>query len=704
MSSGQVSLCVVSNDIERLDYFINLLNDPAHRIIAGNFLQAMQDLLVEENPELVILDFVSFDNFDYRQIEPLRQEKNYSITPFVFIVDPQNIRLVSQLYKDPHNRIIFEPVNKYLLVAEIRNSIHLSQLERKVSLYKNIVEGEKQMISYMDHLLELGRLSDFSDKYKLLNYIQTTFIKRLEMALAVELGVLGVMKNGQNQLEIRLLSDDGKELFRVLNLSLANSSIKELFKENFPRIYEGESLNDPFIRELEEILGYKISGMLFIPLVLLQKPVGGFILLNKLYRNDFSENDLAFSTIAAQKVVYQLEALELAAGGLEEKVVQRLPVDSVARNSYLLEAVLSAVDFGLVIFDSHQRLHYVNKAGLLILNMSEQPKTLEKLFDERSYSHINNNLEKKNFPVVRQELQIPREQSLDFYIGYSIYAMEWDQKQNYYILVFSEISQTKRLQAEILRMDRMASLGMLSSGIAHEIRNPLAGIKTMAQNMEEEIDEDSQVHENVQRIIRQVDRLDELLRSFFKYAKPARPELKRTSLQSIVREIRHLLGQNMKTQNVQLQEKYEEELFHLFVDGNQIQQVLINMLLNSIQAMPDGGTVSLIAKNATKDATPAIDRRKRNPGLLSDSFVEIIVADTGTGFDDKIKEQIFNPFFTNKATGTGLGLAIVYQIVREHGGQIDVESTVGLGTKFRILLPAVEPGMESLLPKTESGG
>ena len=344
----------------------------------------------------------------------------------------------------------------------------------------------------------------------------------------------------------------------------------------------------------------------------------------------------------------------------------------------------------------------MNKAGLVILNMKEQPKTLEKLFDAKSYEHIKTNIRNANFPVVRQELQIPREQSLDFYIGYSIYSMEWDQKQNYYILVFSEISQTKRLQAEILRMDRMASLGMLSSGIAHEIRNPLAGIKTMAQNMEEEIDEDSLVQENVQRIIRQVDRLDELLRSFFKYAKPARPELKRISLQSIVREIHHLLGQNMKNQSIHLVEKYDDNLLFLFVDGNQIQQVLINMLLNSIQAMPDGGTITLFAKNATKDAAPAVDRRKRNPGLLSDSFVEIIVADTGTGFNEKVKAQIFNPFFTNKATGTGLGLAIVYQIVREHGGQIDVESTVGVGTKFRILLPAVEPQIESLLPKNES--
>ncbi|RMH64839.1 MAG: PAS domain-containing protein [Calditrichaeota bacterium] len=696
MSNGPASICIVSNDPGRLDHFIQILSEPSHRLVAGNFLQAMQELLVEENPDLVIFDYVSFDNFDFRQVEPLRQHKNYRITPFLFIASPHHHKLIAQIYKDPCNHILLEPLNKYVLVAQVTAAIHHSRLERRVALYKNIVEGEKKMISYMDELLELGRLQEFENSDEMLSYIQTHFIKRLEMALAVELGVLGIHKKDNHQLEIRLFSEDGKELLRVLSLTVVNSVINSLFRENFPRILENDDLNDPFIQELEAILGYKISGLLFIPLVVLHKPLGAFILINKLYRNDFSENDLAFSTIAAQKVVYQLEGLEMGREISEEKVVQRLPLDSVARHSYLLETVLSAVDFGLVIFDANQRIHYANKAGLHILRKSEQPRMLDGLFDERSYAHIHANLEKNTFPVVRQELQIPVENSLDFYIGYSIYAMEWDAGENYFIIVFSEISQTKRLQAEILRMDRMASLGMLSSGIAHEIRNPLAGIKTMAQNMEEEIDENSLVIENVRRIIKQVDRLDDLLRSFFRYAKPTRPELKRVALASIVREVRQLFGRNLRNQSVELVEQYAPGLYPLFVDANQIQQVLINMLLNSMQAMPDGGTVTVYATNASRDALPALDRRKRGPGLLANSYVEILFTDTGSGFAPEIKDKIFTPFFTQKASGTGLGLSIVYQIVKEHGGQIDVESTLGVGTKFRILLPAIEPQLRTV--------
>lgn len=699
MESRHIHISLISNDEARLKYFLDLLADPSNKISAGSFGQALSNLLLEEHPDMLILDTVSVEKFDYRQIEPYRSVKKIENIPILFIVSKEDKHLLRQLYKNPHNRILIDSVNKYLLASEIKNTLHVSRLERKVELYKNIVDGEKQLITYMDELLELSQLSSFSTKLDLLNFIQIKFTRRLELALAVEMCLFALFDEEKNALILRIFSEDGKEIKQKITIHIDTSRVTSLLENNYPLIFENELLSDSFLQEMEETLGFKISGLLFIPLVLLQKPIGGILLLNKIYRDDFCENDLAFSTIAVQKIVFQLEKLEIANFSNSASLSQKLPLSSVANQSVLLEKVLSAIDLGLVIFDAYYKIHYANPASLQTLRLSGKPEHLSKLVAADAFNQINKNIESGNFPIVRQELQIEHSSINDFFIGYSIYRMEWDMQTPYFILVFSEISQTKRIQAEIIRMDRMASLGMLSSGIAHEIRNPLAGIKAMAENMNEELDDDSSLREYTVRILRQVNRLDALLRSFFKYAKPARPDPKPVHIKSIVDEAVGLMQQKLLNLGIVVKQNYHPDLFLVFVDANQIQQVLINMILNSMQAMPDGGQINISARNAEKDI-PQIDRRKRTSALLSDKYIEIILADSGIGFDTSTREKIFTPFFTTKGTGTGLGLAIVYQIIREHGGQIEVESKVNIGTKFRILLPALTETMKDITDDT----
>lgn len=642
-STRQISISLVSNNEERLKKYLELLADPTNKVSAGTFELAFHEIFIEENPDLLILDVTTYENFDYRIVEPLRIQKKYQNLPFLFLISADQSGLIQQLYKDPHNRILVEPVNKYILISEINHSLHVSNLERKVNLYKDIVDGEKKLISYMDELLELSRITDYSTKGEMLNFLQSAFVKRLELALAVEICVAGVYLEDKKSLSIQIYDQEGRKSQKEIILSLENSRIKNLFEQNFPLIFEKELLLDPFIQELEEVLGFKISGLLFTPLVLLHNPLAGFILINKLYRADFSENDLAFTTIAAQKVVYQLEKLELVERDKYQDLLKTLPVDSAAKNSLLLERVLSAVDFGLVIFDKDYKIHYFNPASVNTLRLKKPVERLDELFESEIMEQVKGVIQKGDFPVVRQEVQLNIETISDFYLGYSIYTMEWDYQKKYYILVFSEISQTKRIQAEIIRMDRMASLGILSSGIAHEIRNPLAGIKAMAQNMEEELPEGSQNLEYVSRILRQVDRLDNLLRSFFTYAKPLRPDPKECHIKSIIDEVLALFKRKLREKNIDVVEQYADDLAQVFVDASQIQQVLINMMLNSIQAMGEKGKITITAFNAEKQI-PTIDRRKRTPGLLSNKFIEIILTDTGVGFDAGLKERYLTRF------------------------------------------------------------
>ncbi len=316
------------------------------------------------------------------------------------------------------------------------------------------------------------------------------------------------------------------------------------------------------------------------------------------------------------------------------------------------------------------------------------------MFDREAFAFLDNLIQKNKFPVIREELQLQDPQIPHFYIGLSIYTFPEKKSKERYILVFSEISRTKRIQAEIVHMDRMASLGALSSGIAHEIRNPLAGIKAMVQSLEEQLEDDTQKTEYIQRILRQVNRLTTLLKAFFTYARPNLPDPAPVYIRKIIDEVIPLIDRKLNEKKIVFQQKYAPDLADVFVDANQIQQVFLNLFLNAADAMPDGGILEIKAMN-TVYSNPIVDRRKPASGLLSDSFVQIIVKDTGIGISQKVCKKIFDPFYSSKSTGTGLGLSIVYQIIKEHGGKIDVVSKEGKGTEFLIILPAFQKEKQS---------
>jgi signal transduction histidine kinase len=311
---------------------------------------------------------------------------------------------------------------------------------------------------------------------------------------------------------------------------------------------------------------------------------------------------------------------------------------------------------------------------------------LQTVLGDDAFQIIDNLLKNNDVPLLRQEILVNHPGNRQLYLGYSLYNISDNSDSESYAITFMEISQTKRLQAEIIRMDRMASLGVLASGIAHEIRNPLAGIKAMAQTLQEELEVEDSKNEYIERIVRQVNRLDELLKSFFSYARPQRPNPVRSKIPDIVREVLPLFRRKIKDNNIIVKEVYSRSLKEIFVDFHQIEQVFFNLIINAIDAMKEGGTLTIRAR-LPEETQPIIDRRQRIPKLFSDIYNEITISDTGIGMDSETLNNMYNPFFTTKPNGTGLGLSIVYQIILEHGGQITVDSELDKGTTFRILLP-----------------
>ncbi len=359
------------------------------------------------------------------------------------------------------------------------------------------------------------------------------------------------------------------------------------------------------------------------------------------------------------------------------------------------ESIIQSIGSGLMTIDPNERISSFNQAAEETLGhraLEVIGKSIREILPPEECNKLLPKTGERSESLLNREMELTRKDKKKIFVGFTV-APRIDQhnKSVGTIISFRDISQIKQMQAEVLRMDRMASLGVLASGIAHEIRNPLAGIKTVAQTLEEEIEAGDHRREYLGRIVRQVNRMDELLRTIFTYARPQPPVRKPARLEEIIQEVVALMEQRMVHHEIVLEQIYSSELPSIYVDVHQIEQVFINLFLNALDAMPAGGTMTISAQGR-QAVLELIDRRgKRHPSSNRPAlYVEVKVSDTGAGIPKENLQTIFDPFFTTKAQGSGLGLSIVYRIIEEHRGDIQVESEVGNGTTFTLLLPTQE--------------
>jgi signal transduction histidine kinase len=231
----------------------------------------------------------------------------------------------------------------------------------------------------------------------------------------------------------------------------------------------------------------------------------------------------------------------------------------------------------------------------------------------------------------------------------------------------------KRSKSYIRRADRLASLGTLTAGLAHEIRNPLVAIKTLTQLLPERLDDEEFRTQFLKIASGEVDRISSLVNELLDFARPSDPKWALEDINTILDGMMLLISTETKKKLITIIKNYAPNLPPAQIDREQIKQVVLNILLNAIDATSENGKITVKTRSFIKpDGEP---------------YVQIEFTDTGCGIPGEHLEDIFNPFFTTKATGSGLGLSISNQIVQDHKGYIDVESQLEKGSSFFINLP-----------------
>ncbi|MGI8889213.1 MAG: ATP-binding protein [Chthoniobacterales bacterium] len=252
------------------------------------------------------------------------------------------------------------------------------------------------------------------------------------------------------------------------------------------------------------------------------------------------------------------------------------------------------------------------------------------------------------------------------------------------LMVLTDITTLKRLEMQIRRSDRLASLGTLSAGMAHEIKNPLVSIKTFAQLLPERY-QDSDFRETFFSLIgHEVDRIDSLVNQLLRFARPAKPLLKPMHVHEVLEKALLLVGHRLYQKDIKLTRSWQADVDTIRADADQIEQVFLNFFINALDAMKTSGSLTVATEIGTTDTWPTA-----LAGDFEDvrEILRVSVEDDGSGIKPEDVAHVFDPFFTTKDYGTGLGLSVVHGIVQEHGGQIEVESELDRGTSFHILLP-----------------
>ncbi len=239
----------------------------------------------------------------------------------------------------------------------------------------------------------------------------------------------------------------------------------------------------------------------------------------------------------------------------------------------------------------------------------------------------------------------------------------------------------KQSQATLRRADRLSSLGLLTAGLAHEIRNPLVAIRTFTQLLPERFN-DPEFREGFQGLaLKEVDRICSLINDLLSFARPSRPKVIQENMNDVIDGIARILDSEAKEKNVEITRDFTADLPTAWIDREQMKQVFMNLVLNAIQAMKSQGGALLISTRC----------HSKDQSGQSGQFVQVEIRDTGVGIPEENLDHIFDPFFTNKDEGSGLGLSISHQIVQEHGGYITVESKAGAGTSFFVNIPLGNP-------------
>jgi len=348
---------------------------------------------------------------------------------------------------------------------------------------------------------------------------------------------------------------------------------------------------------------------------------------------------------------------------------------SLSRIKAFSDRLVENMPLGLLTIDNQGEITSFNQRADSVLQLSCR-EALGKRADNllpRPFRTLLESLASRK-GILEREIECPAEEGKGIPLEVIGTALKDDEGSFLgYVILFRDMSEVQDLKKEVARSQRLASLGSMAAGIAHEIRNPLSSIKGFATYFKERYRNNPEDQKTADIMVQEVERLNRAIGQLLEFARPMNLNRQWTSLQTLIHHTLKMIEVETRQKNIAIEAELPSEVGEIMADPDRIKQVLLNLYLNAIGAMENGGTLSV-----------ALSR-------VDAGTVRLDISDTGAGIDREDLPHIFDPYFTTKPSGTGLGLAIVHKIIEAHHGEVRAESKAGRGTAISIFF-SLSPG------------
>jgi two-component system sensor histidine kinase PilS (NtrC family) len=433
-----------------------------------------------------------------------------------------------------------------------------------------------------------------------------------------------------------------------------------------------------------------LSSLLFGLLLLLQL----YRWINPLGEPLFYDASQIFYTLIIYMATFYIVAFLSSAVSEELKIKGKELIQKQVDYNHLEtfnRSIIQSLDSGLLTIDLSGNINFLNRTAERILGQSEETLKESSIYDlfPKINTMIEQSKKKDSGPspdYQRYETPLSDRDGRKTYLGFSISPLTDPEGSLIgHTLIFQDITRFKEMEEEMKRVDKMAAVGLLAAGMAHEIRNPLASLSGSIQILESELTLDDPQKHLMEITLRESERLNALITDFLLFAQPPQTRKILYPVRRILEETIDLFTHSPSFHNgIHIQQPSAHEDIHASVDPDQMKQVFWNLFINAAQSMSNGGEIHVRMGSGNGCGVPDLPLASQ---LRGKEWAKISIIDSGNGMAQEEKEKIFEPFFTTKENGTGLGLSIVHKIIENHNGLIKVESEVGRGTTFTIYLP-----------------
>ncbi len=558
--------------------------------------------------------------------------------------------------------------------------------EREKPAQDRIAELEARLRIYQKTLSEIYELYDTRIE-------ELSLIRRISDSLRTSLGLeefclelVDIVSHEVtlDQLDLLIL-DPAAETLRVKASYDAGQDRNFYYEDNQARTIsldrgpaaEAVRTGEPVIipghdREVSEEASSEELSRLYLPLVARDKTVGLFS-LSRPASQPFQDNEVHVLTIISDQAAATLANLrlldELAQANLRLKESER----QARETSLYLESLFEAANDVIFTLDFEGRITYVNRKvaewGYDKEALISRP--LSELVSESSQARaLNEQLKAQGTQILELAMKSPAHGQRDVLLSISRLAANRERGSNYLVLA-RDITEHKQLEKQLFHSEKLASIGILAAGVAHEIGNPLSAISGYTQILQSGEISEAEAREYLEAVADQAERIQRIIENLLDYSRPSTGIRSELNVSEIVRAVMSMLTSQRAFKGLDIRLNLDDSLPTINMDRDHITQIIINMALNAAQAMKGSGTLEITT-------------------AFKNGRIEIRLSDSGPGIPDEIKDRIFDPFFTTKSVGegTGLGLSICQKIVESYDGFITFENLPDQGAAFIISLPA----------------